>query len=158
MFWNKHTHIFHFFFLCTGGRGWGHLPQMWFLELTDQERPKLELWGLGSVAFLCIARAHVSFMVGTCHECCLYCAFYRTKWLLLLEEVLGEPGSLGHFMSTALAQTEDSTLLFCPFLWVKSSPGWTKYSSSGAVKADTGGTSGTDILTARLPGSMVSYV
>lgn len=37
-----------------------------------------------------------------------------TKWLLLLEGVLGEPGSLGHFMSTASAQTKDGTLLFSP--------------------------------------------
>ena len=31
-----------------------------------------------------------------------------------VEGVLGEPGSLGHFMSTASAQTKDGTLLFSP--------------------------------------------
>lgn len=53
-----------------------------------------------------------------CHQFCLYCVLYRTKWLSLLEEVLGAPGSLGHFMSTASAQTEDghSILLFSPSL------------------------------------------
>lgn len=41
---------------------------------------------------------------------------HRIKWLLLQEGVLGEPGSLGHFMSTASALIEDVTLLFSPSL------------------------------------------
>lgn len=46
-----------------------------------------------------------------------------------------------------------------PPLGPSPSPGWTKYSSSGAmVKPDRGGAPGTDMLTARLPGNTVSYV
>lgn len=73
--------------------------------------------GCGQHCFSVHLRAQyvIYFMVGMSLVLSVF-VIYRTKWLLLLEEVLGEPGSLGHFTSTASAQTEDVTLLFSPSL------------------------------------------
>lgn len=107
----------------TTVRFWGPLVQQWGLELIrsekvaseQRERHKFWLWGVASIAFLCTSEHRMtSASWWERHECCLSCVLHRTKWLLLLEGVLGEPGSLGHFMSTASAQTEDGTLLFSP--------------------------------------------
>lgn len=164
------THLcFPFFkkkFFMSKRQGLRSASQLWFSELTDQESG---IWAKGKMWVVVMGSGHQGFpkypqstVWGFGHQCCLYCVLYRTKWWSLLEEVLGEPGSLGHFMSTASVRTEDGHSIFLfstPPLGPSPSPGWTKYSSSGAmVKPDRGGAPGTHMLTARLPGNMVNYV
>lgn len=120
------THLgFPFFkkiFFMSKRQGLRSASQLWFSELTDQESG---IWAKGKTWVVVMGSGHQGFPMypqsivwGIGHQCCLYCVLYRTKWLSLLEEVLGEPGSLGHFMSTASVRTEDghSIFLFSPSL------------------------------------------
>lgn len=101
--------------------------QLWLSELTDQESG---IWAKGKMWVVVMGSGHQGFPMypqstvwGFGHQCCLYCVLYRTKWWSLLEEVLGEPGSLGHFMSTASVRTEDGHSIFLfspPPSWAKS--------------------------------------